>query len=121
GGEPASNIARWDGESWSAVGAGMNERVRALAVFDDGAGPALYAGGEFTEAGGVTALRTAKWGCQNGCYADCDGSGALDFFDFLCFQNHFAATTAYADCDDSGEHDFFDFLCFQNAFAAGCE
>ena len=26
----------------------------------------------------------------------------------------------YADCDESGDLDFFDFLCFQNAFAAGC-
>jgi hypothetical protein len=26
----------------------------------------------------------------------------------------------YADCDDSGELDSFDFLCFQNEFAAGC-
>ena len=29
-------------------------------------------------------------GCAN-CYADCDQSGTLDFFDFLCFQNAFAA------------------------------
>ena len=55
-----------------------------------------------------------------GCYADCDESGALDFFDFLCFQNAFAAGEAYADCDESGSLDFFDFLCFQNEFAAGC-
>jgi hypothetical protein len=55
-----------------------------------------------------------------GCYADCDESGELDFFDFLCFQNEFAAGTEYADCDQSGAHDFFDFLCFQNEFAAGC-
>jgi hypothetical protein len=54
------------------------------------------------------------------CYADCDESGELDFFDFLCFQNEFAAGTEYADCDESGELDFFDFLCFQNEFAAGC-
>ena len=54
------------------------------------------------------------------CYADCDGSGSLDFFDFLCFQNKFAAGAAYADCDGSGTLDFFDFLCFQNGFAAGC-
>ena len=54
------------------------------------------------------------------CYGDCDSSGSLDFFDFLCFQNEFAAGTAYADCDRSGSHDFFDFLCFQNGFAAGC-
>ncbi|MFG0282836.1 MAG: lamin tail domain-containing protein [Phycisphaerales bacterium JB039] len=55
-----------------------------------------------------------------GCYADCDGTGALDFFDFLCFQNEFSTGSAYADCDGSGGADFFDFLCFQNEFAAGC-
>ncbi|MFG0282855.1 MAG: GC-type dockerin domain-anchored protein [Phycisphaerales bacterium JB039] len=55
-----------------------------------------------------------------GCYADCDGSGELDLFDFLCFQNMFAAGDLYADCDESGALDLFDFLCFQNEFAAGC-
>ena len=55
------------------------------------------------------------------CYADCDGSGSLDFFDFLCFQNKFAAGAAYADCDGSGTLDFFDFLCFQNQFTVGCK
>ncbi|MFG0283485.1 MAG: PEP-CTERM sorting domain-containing protein [Phycisphaerales bacterium JB039] len=54
------------------------------------------------------------------CYADCDRSGSLDFFDFLCFQNEFATGAPYADCDGSGALDFFDFLCFQNEFAAGC-
>jgi hypothetical protein len=57
----------------------------------------------------------------NRCYADCDGSGGLDFFDFLCFQNLFATADLRADCDESGSLDFFDFLCFQSAFAAGCE
>src|SRR5690606_1849451 len=51
-----------------------------------------------------------------GCYADCDASGSLDFFDFLCFQNAFSTGAPYADCDASGSHDFFDFLCFQNEF-----
>jgi hypothetical protein len=54
------------------------------------------------------------------CYADCDGTGSLDFFDFLCFQNDFSSGSLDADCDASGSLDFFDFLCFQNAFAAGC-
>jgi hypothetical protein len=54
------------------------------------------------------------------CYADCDGSSSLEFFDFLCFQDAFAAGESYADCDDSGALNFFDFLCFQDAFAAGC-
>ncbi|MFG0283293.1 MAG: hypothetical protein ACF8R7_02630 [Phycisphaerales bacterium JB039] len=55
-----------------------------------------------------------------GCDADCDGSGALDFFDFLCFQNLFGLGDPAADCDGSGGLDLFDFLCFQNEFAAGC-
>ncbi len=55
-----------------------------------------------------------------GCYAGCDGDGELGFFDFLCFQNAFAAGEAVADCDGDGALGFFDFLCFQNAFAAGC-
>jgi hypothetical protein len=59
-------------------------------------------------------------GAATGCYADCDESGTLDFFDFLCFQDAFAAGASYADCDESGTLDFFDFLCFQDAFAAGC-
>ena len=35
--------------------------VYALAVFDDGLGPALHAGGDFTTAGGVAANRIARW------------------------------------------------------------
>lgn len=60
------------------------------------------------------------FGPDHWCVADCDESGALNFFDFLCFQDQFAAGDPVADCDGSGELDFFDFLCFQNAFAAGC-
>jgi hypothetical protein len=54
------------------------------------------------------------------CFADCDGDGALSFFDFLCFQNDFAAGDPRADCDGDGSLTFFDFLCFQDVFAAGC-
>ncbi|MFG0285801.1 MAG: GC-type dockerin domain-anchored protein [Phycisphaerales bacterium JB039] len=54
------------------------------------------------------------------CYADCDGDGELTFFDFLCYQNLFAAGDLAADCDGDGTLNFFDFLCFQNEFAAGC-
>ena len=39
----------------------MNGNVLALTVFDDGSGPALYAAGSFTTAGGVAANRIAKW------------------------------------------------------------
>jgi hypothetical protein len=38
-----------------------NNWVLALTAFDDGGGPALYAGGSFTTAGGLAASRIAKW------------------------------------------------------------
>jgi hypothetical protein len=47
GGNAARNIAKWDGSSWSALGAGMNENVYALAV----SGSDLYAGGRFHDGG----------------------------------------------------------------------
>jgi uncharacterized membrane protein len=54
------------------------------------------------------------------CRADLDGDGELTFFDFLAFQNLFAAGDPMADFDGDGELTFFDFLAFQNEFAAGC-
>jgi hypothetical protein len=65
GGVNTHNVARWDGSSWSAVGGGIgshyNDFVDAFTVFDDGSGPALYAAGLFTVAGGVGANNIAKW------------------------------------------------------------
>ncbi len=57
GGKEVNRIAKWDGESWSPLGEGMNGGVIALAVMEGD----LYAGGDFTTAGGVTANRVAKW------------------------------------------------------------
>jgi hypothetical protein len=54
------------------------------------------------------------------CYADFDGSGALDIFDFLGFVNTFNAGDGEADCTQDGGKDIFNFLCFVNAFNAGC-
>ncbi|MBC7834358.1 MAG: hypothetical protein H7Y88_04560 [Phycisphaerales bacterium] len=61
--QPASRIAKWDGAAWIPLGAGTNNFVYALEVFDDGlgGGPALYAAGFFTQAGGANANRIAKW------------------------------------------------------------
>jgi hypothetical protein len=65
GGVPAKRIARWDGSRWTALGSGMSggsyPEVRALAVYDNGRGPALYAGGSFTTAGGGPANHIARW------------------------------------------------------------
>jgi hypothetical protein len=50
-------IARWDGTSWSSLGAGMDRSVSALTVFDGD----LIAGGTFVVAGDVTANFIARW------------------------------------------------------------
>jgi hypothetical protein len=57
GGNPATNIAKWDGNAWSALGSGLNGGVSALAV----SGNDLYAAGGFTTAGGTPASYIAKW------------------------------------------------------------
>lgn len=58
GGTPANRVAKWDGSSWSSLGAGLNQGVSALAI---DAGGNVYAGGNFTTAGGTPANRVAKW------------------------------------------------------------
>ncbi len=54
------------------------------------------------------------------CYGDFNRDCSFDVFDFLDFQNAFAAGDMAADCDSDGALTLFDFLCFQNAFSAGC-
>jgi hypothetical protein len=177
GGAPIGYLAKWDGSSWSEVGGGVDRFVSGLTTLDDGSGPALYVAGAFTMAGGQPMHDPVKWDGERwtelqggegglialsarvytffddgrgralyvggsfeeepgwwqlgfrqyiarfdcpGCPADCDRDGSLTFFDFLCFQNLFAAMEPGADCDGDTAFTFFDFLCFQNAFAAGC-
>lgn len=55
------NIARWNGTSWSPLGAGVSGSVLDMAVFDDGGGPDLYVAGSFQSAGGLNAACIARW------------------------------------------------------------
>jgi hypothetical protein len=71
GGVAATNIARWDGRTWSPLGPGLNSVVNALAL----SGTNLYAGGYFTLAGGLTVNRVARW---NGSAWSTLGSGMND-------------------------------------------
>lgn len=71
GGVTAWSIARWNGSQWSPVtgsaGQGTNGRIRALEVYDDGAGQALFVGGDFSTVDGfaVPANNIAKWDGTN--------------------------------------------------------
>src|SRR5688572_3891866 len=59
GGLHAGNIARWNGTSWSALGAGIGSYgVTALAALPNGD---IVAAGPFTSAGGVSVNGIARW------------------------------------------------------------
>jgi hypothetical protein len=64
-GAPVNNIAKWDvsASRWSALtyngNSGTNGQVNSLAF--DSTNNVLYAGGNFTSAGGVTVNKIAKW------------------------------------------------------------
>jgi hypothetical protein len=84
----ATNVAVWNGSSWSSLGAGatngVNNSVSALAF----QGNDLYAGGNFTVAGGLSANGIAKWdgaswsalgaGCKGG--VNCIGILGSDIY-----------------------------------------
>jgi hypothetical protein len=67
GGIPVNRIGRWDGRSWSDVGGGGISSIpittiHVLASFDDGFGPALFAGGYMHSTGhGLPLRRIARF------------------------------------------------------------
>jgi len=125
GGKFVNRIAKWDGESWSALegpdGTGIDGNplttAGSIISHDDGTGNAMYVGGFLAVAGGYCSRNIARWGCGGQvCVSDCDRNCQVDFSDYLCFQNKFALGDAAADCDGDGDLTVFDFLCFQNSF-----
>lgn len=114
----AVEIPMADGGPWQ--GSHLRQTDPPIGVMD----PDIVEGETyFPEYLGATDLRPLDalgWNIVLTCPADCDGSGALDFFDFLCFQDAFDAGDPAADLDGDGVLTVFDFLAFQNAFGAGC-
>ena len=53
----ATNIARWDGSQWHAMGGGPFGTNSALAIV----GTTIYTAGNFTNIGGVAARHVARW------------------------------------------------------------
>jgi len=64
GGVSVNNIAKWDGNNWSALGSGITNAINFSTsvnslVFDSSNN--LYVGGYFNNAGGVEVNNIAKW------------------------------------------------------------
>lgn len=58
GGVSANRVAKWNGNSWSALGVGVNDAVHAIAV----SGNDVYIGGRFTRINnGLIVNYVAKW------------------------------------------------------------
>ena len=73
---------------------GTNGTVAACAIFDDGQGPALYVGGQFTAAGQVNAMGVARW---DGQHWQSLGSGiGAGGVNSLCVFNDGSGTALYA-------------------------
>lgn len=99
GGVPANHIAKWNGSNWSPLGNGMSQPgagawVSALSVFDDGRGPALYAGGGFTRAGGIEANCMARWRGS-----DLDGDSDIDLQDLAILLSNFGTLSGASRSD----------------------
>jgi hypothetical protein len=61
GGVAATNIARWDGTNWSAMGTGVGGAVYALAAHDG----VVYAGGDGSPFGGSPGTNIFRWDGAN--------------------------------------------------------
>lgn len=62
----ATNLAKWDGTNWSALGTGIRANSYASGWFSLAtSGTDLYAAGNFTNAGGIAANYIARWNGTN--------------------------------------------------------
>ncbi len=107
GGVACNAIARWDGTQWTPLGSGITTSagtlsIRAMTVFNDGSGEALYVGGVFNTAGGIPAVGVARW--RNGAWqALGDGLGTPSAnWGVKCFTVFNGSLYAGGNFDSSG-------------------
>jgi hypothetical protein len=72
----ASNIARWNGSAWQALGSGTDSDVLSLSVYNG----TLIVGGGFDHAGGIAVNDIAGW---NGSSWTALGAGIQGSFDYV--------------------------------------
>lgn len=59
--QPLSDLARWDGAYWHAIGDGLDAIVTTFCRHDDGTGPSLFVAGGFRRGGEETLNRVGRW------------------------------------------------------------
>jgi trimeric autotransporter adhesin len=69
-----NGLFRWDGETWVNAGITGGGVVSSWAVYDNGSGPTLYVGGNFTRASDRNANRIVRWNAETSRW-DAIGSG----------------------------------------------
>ena len=83
-------VARWSlqGGGWNPLGNGINNAIRAMAVFDDGDGPALYVAGIFASANGQPMFRIGRWDPATHTLVPLgDGVGGTSVYDLAVFDD----------------------------------
>jgi PKD repeat protein len=76
-----TNVARWDGSQWHAMGSGFNSSVSKLIMYQD----TLYACGSFTKSGQDSVKRIAKWNGSSWIPVGSGASGTVR--DMIVFNN----------------------------------
>jgi hypothetical protein len=62
GGLPSGPVARWSGSAWTSMNSGFsNTEPGAIAVHNDGSGPALYVGGILPSGDGISKWSGSSW------------------------------------------------------------
>lgn len=137
-GGATQGIARWDGSSWHALGAGLSfspytvigtPGAAGLEVFDDdGAGPnppALFVAGAFLKAGDHSSWAMAKWGCDPSaapppCPGDGNGDLSVNFSDITAVLTNWLLPGTSGDANHDGSVNFADITEVLTFFLIPC-
>ena len=90
GGIAANRVARWDGETWFALGVGLDAQATAVTVNPSSI---VFVGGNFANAGGAPAASIASWDPIAEAWSALGAGTNGNVFDVIIDQNGFLYAT----------------------------